>query len=119
MNETTEEAVDVMERLRQVSGGDDDAACKIARLFLDLTEDRLVKLKKAIDGDDLTAAEQQLHTIRGSSGNIGASLLSELSARCEIAIRDGAADEVEMLLKELEVTFDGFRTHLKRVLNLD
>lgn len=71
MNEVAEETIVVVERLRLVSGGDGEAARKIARLFLELTEDRLVKLRGPIDGDDLTTVEQQLHTIRVRQATLG------------------------------------------------
>ncbi|MBF0417193.1 MAG: response regulator, partial [Magnetococcales bacterium] len=77
--------------------------------FLSGQTDFIDRIRASLDGDDWSTAEREAHTLKGSSGNIGASGLQEQAGRIETAIRnhetraiiDARIDEIAPSLKAL------------------
>jgi two-component system, sensor histidine kinase and response regulator len=75
-------------------------------LYLDLVEkfrrgqaQAPEEIREALDRGDHTTAERLAHTLRGTSGNIGATTVQAAAAELELAIRKGAArPEIDALL---------------------
>ena len=56
--------------------------------FVEGQHDCLERIRQALDANDRTLAERLAHTLKGVSGNIGATGLQELAAQLETAIRE-------------------------------
>ncbi|MBF0163257.1 MAG: Hpt domain-containing protein, partial [Magnetococcales bacterium] len=77
----------------------------------------LARIRAALDADDWTTAEREAHTLKGSSGNIGATGLQEQSAGVESAIRTHAEREaIEALLVAIEPPLKALLSGLKNAL---
>ncbi len=72
----------------------------------------LVALKEAIEKHDATSVERVAHTLKGSSGNMGATRTAELSDQLQDAGASGDLAAAPALLERLEVEFEHVRSAL-------
>lgn len=70
--------------------------------FLTDLEERLHALRTAAAAGDGERVRSVSHTLKGSTGNLGATRLSALAGQMEAAGRAGATAEIESLLSQLE-----------------
>ena len=76
---------------------------KLLLKFVEGQHDSLERIRQALDANDRTLAERLAHTLKGVSGNIGASTLQEQAALLEKAIREqGSADEIADRLAQID-----------------
>ena len=62
------------------------------------------QIRESLDAGDTATAERVAHTLKGVSGNVGATQVQELAGALEMAIRESQPqEEVRMKLVELEV----------------
>jgi CheY-like chemotaxis protein len=83
--------------------GETDLVVKLIDLFMDRNSSSITCLKRAAAAGDMAGVARHAHGIKGSSGNVGAGLMAELSARLETA--DGPAQAAE-LAADLEIAFE-------------
>lgn len=70
---------------------DDDAVlAELYTMYADDTAKRMVELRDALGANDTQRCSRVSHTIKGSSGNVGANAIRELAGRLEK--HDWAAD---------------------------
>lgn len=84
-------------------GGDTATAQSVAQAFLDDLPGQLRQLDHALRDEDADAARQNAHSIKGSSANLSARLLSQLAAELENYLRQediAAAREHRTALEE-------------------
>lgn len=62
---------------------------------------RLIECARLLSDGDLTALERAGHSMKGSSGTIGAMRVRELSAELERAAREGDADACALFVAQL------------------
>ena len=75
------------------------------------------KLRQCLDEGDRGTARRLAHTLKGTSGNLGATSLRQLAADLETAIKDGgAAAEVERLANAVEAELQRMTTVITEVL---
>ncbi len=76
---------------------------------------RLRDCARLLSDGDLTALERAGHSLKGSSGTIGAMRVRELSAELERAAREGDADGCALLVAALDdalpLAIDALRAH--------
>jgi HPt (histidine-containing phosphotransfer) domain-containing protein len=65
----------------------------------------VTKLREAVARGDANETREAAHSLKGSSGYVGASQVARLSAELEQAARAGTLDRVELLLADLEHEF--------------
>ncbi len=100
----------VLAGLRELGG--DDLLSELAGLFLEDTPQRLEGLREAIENGDAPAVERTAHALKGSSANIGAVAMSELTAQLQDAGRGGVLSGAPELLERLEREFERVRAEL-------
>ena len=92
-------------RLRRLGG--DALAGKMAALFLDLAPPRLAAARVGLEAGDLDAVRRAAHSLKSSSGNVGAYAMVEAAGRLEDDAERGApAAELEALLSALTAAWD-------------
>ncbi|MDB5082070.1 MAG: domain S-box protein [Chloroflexi bacterium] len=91
-------------KLQSVSGT--DVLGKVIDLFSENTPKRLAELKESINLNDANALARIAHSLKGSSGNVGASHLATLLAELEDLNREGNMDRVTGLLGRIETEFE-------------
>ncbi len=93
----------VLETLRSLQEeGEPDILAELARMFLDDAALRLEELRRAIGEADAGKVRGVSHALKGSSGNMGATRVSEACADLEEAGESGDLAEAPRLLERLE-----------------
>lgn len=74
----------------------------IVLLFVDQLEGELAGLRAAQAAQDWPGLYRRAHALKGSSGNMGATALSESAARLERAAREGDLEGIEREMAAIE-----------------
>ena len=85
--------------------GDEDVLRVIVKNFLEDIPRRLEALKRYLDAADTRGIEQQAHTIKGASANVGGEVLRTMASEIEKAGRTGDLKSVTTYLPEIEAQF--------------
>jgi HPt (histidine-containing phosphotransfer) domain-containing protein len=106
-----------VERLKDISMGDDEFAGELVRVFLEDSADQLEKLRVAIERTDCQAAAEVAHRLKGSGANVGAEVLAEACQRLETAARaravEGLAQRAACVDEEFERARSAFESELR------
>ena len=86
---------------------------EIVELFLTDTPARLRDLATASDAGDMKGVEATAHSLKGSCGNLGATVLVDLFRRIEQLSRENIADEIPGLVSQTGLEFDRVQAALK------
>jgi two-component system, sensor histidine kinase and response regulator len=98
--------LEVIASMRGLQGeGETDIVAELADMFLGDARPRLSALEEAVQNDDAPAIESLAHTLKGSSGNMGARGMSDLCARLEDAGASGDLSQGFRLLERLKAEF--------------
>ncbi len=89
---------------------------EIIETYLEDTLNRLSKLQNAIRTNSLDSAVEHSHSIKGSSGNIGACKLAALSAEIERLSKDNQAENLAEYTKLAVNEFSVVETELRKIL---
>ncbi|WP_292937371.1 EAL domain-containing protein [Noviherbaspirillum sp.] len=99
----------VFDKLREILG---PALRQTITPFLEDTPDYLTQLEQAVQEGNADAARAMAHSVKGSSGNLGATVLAQLAKEVEdLAIEHRVAD-IRPLLPRLRQAFDAVATVL-------
>ncbi len=79
-----------------------DILGQLLEIYVDNAPELMRQLRNSIQEGCCESVREQAHSLKSSSGNIGARLIRELSARLEDMGRDGAIDGAEGILEEIE-----------------
>lgn len=66
---------------------------------------RISEIRAGLEKGDADAVRRSAHSLKGSSSNVGAGVLTELSQQLEVAARDGQLQGQEETLASLEAEF--------------
>jgi CheY-like chemotaxis protein len=102
---------DIIEGLRELGGS--EMLSELGQMFFDDARSSLATLRKAFEEGDASTVERVAHTLKGSSGNMGAPRMASLCAKLQHA---GASEELSSsseLLERLEVEFERVRSALE------
>ncbi|OQX96425.1 hypothetical protein B6I21_01070 [candidate division KSB1 bacterium 4572_119] len=86
-------------------GGDEEFLNELVNTFIGDAADQIQLLGEAIKKKDAAQVEHLAHTLKGSSGNIGAAHLSESAKALEIKSKNGDFNNVAEILKTIEKEF--------------
>lgn len=81
---------------------DTEMMSKILNDYLEYIPDKITGLKKAFDNGDTSSVRNQAHTLKGSSGNIGATAIQNIFDQIKVAGEIGNLSGVDSLLLELD-----------------
>lgn len=76
------------------AGIDIEDFIEIAHLLIDTSMDDLKKIKQAMASNNLEGVSQAAHSIKGASGNLGLTEISDTAAQIEKNAKSGLADEI-------------------------
>ncbi|HVK93997.1 MAG TPA: EAL domain-containing protein [Noviherbaspirillum sp.] len=95
---------DVFDKLREILG---PALQQTIRPFLEDTPGYLSELEQAVQEGNADAARAMAHSVKGSSGNLGATVLAQLAKEAEEFAAEQRVEEIRPLLLRLRQAFDG------------
>jgi HPt (histidine-containing phosphotransfer) domain-containing protein len=97
----------VLEGFRELQqDGSPDLVGELIELYLTDTTARLAELRAALNAPDAAAARRNLHSLKGSSANLGVRGMAGLCSRLEDQLGDGANEDARATLAQLEVEFE-------------
>ncbi len=94
--------VDLLERLDD----DEDLLKDILEVFLEDTPNHINNMKKAFEENDASELRLHVHSIKGTAGNAGASVLQELAAELEALVISEEPIDAGGYIKRIEEEFD-------------
>ena len=86
-----------------MTGGDNDFAQELLRLFRETISTRGEALNKAMDAGDLPVVIQVSHFLRGSADTVGAADYSEVCSKIETSARSGDVATLPQLATQLKI----------------
>jgi HPt (histidine-containing phosphotransfer) domain-containing protein len=107
---------EVIAGLRELSDEDGpDILVELVEMYLGDTPPRLVALREAVGQSDAEAVKQIAHSVKGSSGNLGAQRMARLCAELETAGTNRDLARATRLLRRIEAEFGRASEALKGV----
>ncbi|MCA1687812.1 MAG: Hpt domain-containing protein, partial [Actinobacteria bacterium] len=109
----TEDPLDraVLENLRELGG--QEMLSELSQMFVNDASSALRDLKEATECEDPPSVKRVAHTLRGSSGNMGAKRMAALCAELQDAGASGDLSRVPGLLERLQEEFGRVRPALE------
>jgi two-component system sensor histidine kinase/response regulator len=107
-------------RLQVIARGDLGFERRIITLYLDECEKRMAGIDHALEGADVEGLRGEAHTLKGSSGNIGADRVSEWAGRLQKAAEDNDRDRWPEIYEALKAECESTNRWLEGyILNLE
>lgn len=108
---TTENHVDpdTITMLRDVM---EDGFEPLMQSYVDDSQHRIIELHTALESQDGEQVRRLAHSLKGSSGNVGALHVAELCLKLEEQGKDGVLNEAAELLSQVEQEF----THVSAIM---
>ena len=86
--------IDVQDGLKRFNGNE---VLFITVLKVFLQDTSFVALKSALESDDFVTAGEKAHALKGAAGNLGLTVLYNLSIRFMALVKDGKREEARTL----------------------
>lgn len=99
------EGVDIQSALGRV-GGNKKLLLKLLKRFIETQSNVLERIEIALDGNDMQSAIREAHTIKGVSGNIGATFLYQCAENLEMTLRNGEISTLSVALKTMKMELE-------------
>ena len=108
---------DVVEGLRQLTPpGEPDVLAEIFNLFLDEVPKRIDALRSAVISGDAVKVQRTAHSLKGSSGNIGARAMHEVCRQLDERAKGGDLNTLQPLVDTLVTEYRKVETEIRRLL---
>jgi HPt (histidine-containing phosphotransfer) domain-containing protein len=108
----------VVKEIKELGGEDDPGFLgSLIQIYLDISPEKIKKLKQAFARADATTVTQEAHSLKSSSANMGAVHLSSLLALLEEQAKLGKISaEMAEIFKEVEKEYLQVEEELKTLL---
>jgi two-component system, sensor histidine kinase and response regulator len=108
---------DVIESLRQLTPpGEPDVLAEILQLFLEEVPKKIRLLHAALNSGDAPQVARIAHSLKGSSGNIGANSLHDVCRQIDDVAKSGDLPRVTPLLAALTDEFQRVELEIRQLL---
>ncbi|MGK7901910.1 MAG: DAHL domain-containing protein [Hormoscilla sp.] len=112
--DTTDNLLFDRDRLHQISHGNEEFQLELLQIFVQDTQAYLEELKQGLSANDVAKVGRQAHTIKGASGNVGATSMQEVAAELERQARmEASLEDAPELVADLEDILDAVRAFVK------
>lgn len=107
----------VLANLRELTPpGEPDVLGEVLRLFLEEVPKKLRALQEAIEAGDAARVARAAHSLKGSSGNIGASSMLDVCRRIDDLAKAGDLEQVKPLVAQLTDEYHRVELEIKHLL---
>jgi len=113
--EQVHDAVD-FDAFREMTGGDAAFERELIETFISAGDANLAGIVEALRVQDHATIGQRAHSLKGASANIHAASLTAAAADLESAATAGAVDQLEGLVRHLEVSVQAVKEELRKAL---
>lgn len=83
----------------------EDGFPTLVETFISDSQLRIDDIKAGLEANHAEAVRRSAHSLKGSSSNLGAVVLAELSQRLELAAQGGDLQDVPGIIERIEVEF--------------
>jgi DNA-binding response OmpR family regulator len=104
---------DRVRELQELAAGDGQLLQELIDLFLTNAPELLQQMRRAVEDEDASTLRKAAHTLKGSSGQMGALQMQELCGTLETLAATGSLVGVEAPLSEVSVAFERAVSELK------
>src|SRR5215470_1445073 len=111
-----EPAIDLV-RMREAADGDDEFLKQLVEVFLDDTALRVRELNEALAARDGRFLGRTAHQLKGSSANVGATMLFDLAKTLEKMGQGNELSGAGDVLAGLEAEYARVRSELERIIS--
>lgn len=117
MTDSSENTIDrqVVENLRELNPDDPKFLRELIDMFLEDFPARVAEIEQALATQDAVLLTRAAHTIKGSSGNFGASKLARVAHQMEQHGKSASIDAAAGLLVSLRAEFEQVATALRQI----
>jgi HPt (histidine-containing phosphotransfer) domain-containing protein len=88
---------------------------RIIKIYLSSTKENLEKMIKAFTSNDIDLLTRTAHTIKSSSGNVGAMTLMKHCDELEMNCRHNRLDNTDKLIESISKDFLDVKTYLENI----
>lgn len=107
----------IIDQLRSLSGGEGETVIsELATLFLQEAAMQLTTIATALDAQDFSKMQRAAHSLKSSSGNVGAKRFSLLCHQIEQAEGPAELESARAIARELRGEFVRVREELARLI---
>lgn len=106
----------VEELLSFADDGDPELLLDLIQMFLDDGPSKVAAVTNGLAAGDFDQAERAAHSLKGSSGNLGARLLQNVCEELQISTRQHQLDESRRLAPQLVSKFAEAEVELRKLL---
>ena len=107
----------VLESLRQLTPqGEPDVLAEILNLFLEEVPKRILALQSALAAGDAPEVSRAAHSLKGSSGNIGAQSMLDVCRQLDDVARAGDLGSVAPLVASLTSEYHRVELEIRQLL---
>lgn len=92
--------------LKELEADIGDAAKEIVKVYIDNANQLFIEIRDAVQTQDHDTVQRLAHSLKSSSANVGAILLSSLAKDVEFAVRDGKLNNLDDKIKDLAEQFE-------------
>lgn len=104
------------ELLSFADDGDPELLIDLIQMFLDDGPTKVDAVQRGVAAGDFEMAERAAHSLKGSSGNLGAHLVQDVCEKLQIATRNHELDVSQQLAPQLLQSYQEAEAALKRLL---
>jgi HPt (histidine-containing phosphotransfer) domain-containing protein len=103
----------MLDAIRQLDDGSTGLLAQVIQLYFQSAPALLGDLRRGLEGQDNELLKRAAHTLKSSSGNVGAARLAELCRRIEAAARSGTLGPDVPRADEVDAEFERVRAALE------
>ncbi|EKD84049.1 MAG: hypothetical protein ACD_39C00278G0001 [uncultured bacterium] len=103
------------ERIKRIFGKKPQSLTNLVKAAFDNYTRLSREIEEALSRQDYATAVRNVHTIKGSLGNLGGNRAAELAARLEQALKGNDAEQAHKCKAQLEKEFTEFFTQLEKL----
>ena len=108
---------DVVESLRQLTPpGEPDVLGEVLQLFLDEVPKKIDVLRSAMASGDAANVQRTAHSLKGSSGNIGARAMHDVCRQLDDRAKSAELWRLQPLVDSLTVEYKKVEVEIRRLL---
>jgi len=106
----------VEELMSFADDGDPELVLDLIQMFLDDGPGKVQSVVQGVAQGDFERAERAAHSLKGSSGNLGARILSQVCEQLQNATRNHRVEDSRRLAPMLQQEYEAAEVELRRVL---
>ena len=106
-------SIETLAMLKEVM---EDSFNELIEMYITDSQNRIKSLSEACAANDSESVRREAHSLKGSSGNIGASIMAELTKQVEDKGREETLEGVDELIVQIEEEYKELKVILTDML---